>query len=208
MVKCLSLPQAKRWGLSQPLVSVFTRMNVIFMVPSSSVLGYTWISFYAFSHPHLLPSPCSQGNSESCSAAPQYPQGLFVWQGLPGAVSPFPCWHSQSWSSDRLGNGHLATGRLLNPAQPCSGQGQPSHPRDLPQLDICPKQWQYHIYWVVEHEPPEAPPMLEWNRFGYIGSTYLYEATNLLLFERRISGKIILSGIREIHTISCGRKHT
>ena len=47
-------------------------------------------------------------------------------EGVKAASQP-PCTQRQSWSSDRLGNGHSATGHLVNPAQPCSGQGQPSH---------------------------------------------------------------------------------
>lgn len=54
----------------------------------------------------------------------------FDWQGLPGAFSPFPGDTHQRWSSDRLGNGIMEC--PVNPAQPCSGQGQPSHPWDMP----------------------------------------------------------------------------
>ena len=79
-----------------------------------------------FPYPILLLFPCSQERGESCLQLPSIPWELFVWQGLRGAVSPFSCWYSQSWSSDRLGNGHLAMGHLVNPAQPRSGQEQSS----------------------------------------------------------------------------------
>ncbi|KAK4830648.1 hypothetical protein QYF61_012491 [Mycteria americana] len=79
---------------------------------------------------------------------------------------PAPSWrHSQSWSSDRLGNGHLATGRLGNPAQPRSGQGQPSPA--LGSATACQEQWENHIYmiwnkkgWGLNHFPGQPVPML------------------------------------------------
>ena len=77
---------------------------------------------------HPLGSTCSQRRGESCPTTPLYPQGLFVPAGTAWGCQSLPWWHSQSWSSDRLVNRHLATGHLLNPTQPCSGQGQPSHP--------------------------------------------------------------------------------
>ena len=114
--------------------SVFASMNIIFMVPFLSVLGYTWISFYAFSHSYLLPSPCSQWRGESCPAASQYPRGHFSGRPAPSQAALTKLELSQA------GPWGLATGRLVNPAQPCPGQGQPSHPRDLPQPDACSQQ--------------------------------------------------------------------
>lgn len=53
--------------------------------------------------------------------------GLCAQQGQPGAVSPLPLGHSQSWSSARPSNGHRATGHWGNPTQPCKGRGQHGH---------------------------------------------------------------------------------
>ncbi|KAK4830637.1 hypothetical protein QYF61_012480 [Mycteria americana] len=78
-------------------------------------------------------SPIPPGGSERAAGEgtkaalqpPSVPRGRLSGRHCLGL--PAPSWrHSQSWSSDRLGNGHLATGRLGNPAQPRSGQGQPS----------------------------------------------------------------------------------
>lgn len=48
-------------------------------------------------------------------------------EGVKAASQP-PRSQWQSWSWDRLGNGHLATGHQVSPAQHRSGQGQPSQP--------------------------------------------------------------------------------
>ena len=81
---------------------------------------------------HLHTKACSlpPAPREGVKAAPQLPNtpGAICPAGTAWGCQPLPWRHSQSWSSDRLGNGHLATGRLVNPVQPCSGQGQPSHP--------------------------------------------------------------------------------
>lgn len=80
---------------------------------------------------HPLGSPTSsQGRGESCHTDSKYPWG-HLFSRLPGSVSPFPSSTHKSWSSERLGNGHSASGRLVKPAQPCSGEGQPSHPLGL-----------------------------------------------------------------------------
>lgn len=58
---------------------------------------------------------------------------MFVWQAQPGSDSPFPSGVQRAGAQTELGNGHLATGHLVNLAQPCLGQRQPRHPWDLPQ---------------------------------------------------------------------------
>lgn len=58
---------------------------------------------------------------------------MFVRQAQPGSDSPFHSGVHRAGAQTELGNRHLATGHLVNPAQPCLGQGQPRHPWDLPQ---------------------------------------------------------------------------
>jgi len=134
-------------------------------------------------------------------AAHQCPWGLFVQQGLPGTVSPFSRGTHRAGAQTGWATGPWPWGTWQTQLSPTHAKGSPVTPWDTTQLDICPKQWQYHIYWAIEHEPPEAPPMLRWSHFAHIASTYLYKANNLLFFGCRISGKRIMSGIREIHTI-------
>lgn len=106
-------------------------MLVVGSLPSLS-WGSAWIWFYAFSHSHLLPSPCSQGGGERCPSAHQGKELL-------GAVRPFPS-GTPELEFRQLGHGHLSTGHLLNTAQPCPGQGQPSYLLGPDTLTLVPSR--------------------------------------------------------------------
>lgn len=79
---------------------VFTRKNV--RLPSFSILVCLGI-FLCFS---ITTHSLSSAPRERVKATPQSPN-----------IPPLPWWQSQSWSSDRLGHGHLAMVGLVNPAQ-------------------------------------------------------------------------------------------
>jgi len=118
-------------------------------LPSFSVLGVPLDFFlYIFPYPPAL-SPLLPGRWCKLPHSPPVSLGSVCPAGTAWGCQSLTQWHSQSWSSDRLGNRHLATECLVNPAQPHSGQGQASHPWDLTQPDTCPHQWQNHIYWAM-----------------------------------------------------------
>lgn len=116
-------------------------------VPSSSVLGSFWLSFLIhfplISYiPALSLSPSYLGRGRSYQKPSKVPPQPFVQQAQPGSVSPFTSGGHGAQAQTGLVNGHLAMGRLVKPAQPRSGQGQPRQPWDLPQPNTSPQWWQ------------------------------------------------------------------
>jgi len=74
---------------------------------------------------HLLPFPWSHGRGESCPKPSKSPGVRLSGRDCLGQSTPSLV--ALTELELRLSSGHLSIRHLVNPAQPHSGQGQPSH---------------------------------------------------------------------------------